>query len=264
MSQISLIPVSELFSKAFELFSSRLKTFVALMGIRFFLQLFLLVCASLAASLLLAASGIDQAQMSGILSKLQSPEAMKDLPTIPNHLILPSFLGILIFLTLFLVLECWFYAALYYAAVDTSSAALEALKVSLSHLFAFSWMLGLVFLFILLGCFALILPGILFALWYLLAPYIYFAENKRGMDALRESKRLVSGYLLPLLTRFVALTVILLGLFLILWGLPRLLGFHIPFLVQLYSFFSIPFGILFQYLLYEDLRRVKSSEEQNV
>lgn len=45
-----------------------------------------------------------------------------------------------------------------------------------------------------LGGFILfIIPGVIFSLWYTFAPFVAILEKKRGMEALRESKKMVQG-----------------------------------------------------------------------
>jgi hypothetical protein len=51
----------------------------------------------------------------------------------------------------------------------------------------------LVILIILGGTILLIIPGIIFSLWYTFAYYVIILEEKTGMNALRESKKMVYG-----------------------------------------------------------------------
>ncbi|MBI4051032.1 MAG: hypothetical protein HY400_00850 [Elusimicrobia bacterium] len=254
----NLIPVSELFSRTLSLYFGRWKTLVALMGVRLLLQLSLLTLGTLGVLLLLFANGIDASQIQELAAKLQTASTFKDLSPFPDSLILPTILGLLFLVSIGICMECWLYGALYYAAVNTESTVKSALSAGFSYFIPFGWALSLVGFFILLGTCLLILPGILFAVWYLFTPYVLFQGNQRGMAALKTSKQLASGYILPILIRSLALLVILLGLLVLAWGIPKLMGLNVPFLSQIYSLFSIPFGILYQYLLYEDLRRVKS------
>ncbi len=51
----------------------------------------------------------------------------------------------------------------------------------------------LVFLIVLGGFILLIIPGIIFAIWYAFAVYYNILENKKGLTALKSSKKLVKG-----------------------------------------------------------------------
>jgi len=52
---------------------------------------------------------------------------------------------------------------------------------------------GLVVFF---GFVLLIIPGILFAFWYSLAPYVFLVEGKRGFSAMKRSKEIITGRIL--------------------------------------------------------------------
>lgn len=68
-------------------------------------------------------------------------------------------------------------------------------REAFSKIPSYLWVSVLVFLVVLGGFFLLIIPAILFAIWFEFAPYINVLENKnnKGLQALRTSKSLVKG-----------------------------------------------------------------------
>lgn len=55
------------------------------------------------------------------------------------------------------------------------------------------WVSILSGLIVLGGLILFIIPGVIFSLWYTFAPFVAILEKKHGMEALRESKKLVQG-----------------------------------------------------------------------
>ncbi|MFA6486364.1 MAG: hypothetical protein WCT40_03290 [Candidatus Magasanikbacteria bacterium] len=62
----------------------------------------------------------------------------------------------------------------------------------------------LVILAVFTGLILLVIPGIIFTGWYFFAYYLTIIENKKGFDALRESKRMVTGRWWALAYRLIA------------------------------------------------------------
>lgn len=54
----------------------------------------------------------------------------------------------------------------------------------------------LVGLVVTLGLILFIIPGILFAFWYSLAPYVFLIEGKKGFAAMKRSKEIITGRIL--------------------------------------------------------------------
>lgn len=104
-------------------------------------------------------------------------------------------------------------------------------------------------LIVLVGFIFLVIPGIVFMVWYAFSQYIVINQDVRPIDALKQSKQLVSGYFWPVLGRLV-------GLMLFFVVLQILLGF-IPILGALAVALLAPFYVLAPYLLFESLRKIK-------
>ncbi|NTU99436.1 hypothetical protein HGA64_05555 [Candidatus Falkowbacteria bacterium] len=121
----------------------------------------------------------------------------------------------------------------------------------------------MVTLLLIMWTFLLVIPGIVFGVYYLFANYILVNEKIEGIEAIRRSKELVTGYWLQVAGKFILL--ILLNIFIaIIFGIPLMLmhqGTTSYALVQLAlgcltSLFS-PIIIIFGYLLYSELRTIK-------
>lgn len=116
---------------------------------------------------------------------------------------------------------------------------------------------------ILLWSLLLIVPGIIYSVFYSLAIYVFFFEDKRGMAALRRSKELVKGYFWPVFGRvcFLALVMWIFGVII---SIPSgmfqeqsVAWYFWDGIVQLFNFLIGPIAILFSYQIYKDLVNIK-------
>jgi len=102
---------------------------------------------------------------------------------------------------------------------------------------------------------ALIIPGIIFSVYWIFAFYILISENKGIMDSLRRSKEIVKGRWWKVFG-FLALMV------LIIFGTSFILAF-IPFIGQIFSSLVItPFAILFFKNFYIEMKNLKISKRK--
>jgi hypothetical protein len=103
--------------------------------------------------------------------------------------------------------------------VNFSQLKTEAWRDTVPYL----WVMVLVNFFVLLGLVLFIVPGILMAIWFSFASYIFILEGTRGMAAIRQSKALVKGKFWAVVWRFFVPNFIF-GLFMVvLIGVPYLL-----------------------------------------
>jgi len=101
----------------------------------------------------------------------------------------------------------------------------------------------------LFGLFLLfIVPGIIFMIFWILAPYILIHENKRIMDSLKTSKELVEGRWWRLFGYFLFLMVIIIVVS-VLTGFIPIIGDLVQYLV------ITPFSMIFFKNLYLDLKK---------
>ncbi|MDP2864282.1 MAG: hypothetical protein Q8N73_01315, partial [bacterium] len=139
----------------------------------------------------------------------------------------------------------------------------KGLKIFKSYL----WVYFLVFIITAGGFLVLIIPGILFSVWFSLAIYTLIFEEKRGMSALMRSKELVAGRWWGVFWRFLifGLSVIVIGILISLttFSLVRAsisaevvgqIGDIIGYFLQL---FITPFALIYGFLIYKNLEKIK-------
>ncbi|MFA5023811.1 MAG: hypothetical protein WC523_02535 [Patescibacteria group bacterium] len=117
----------------------------------------------------------------------------------------------------------------------------------------------LIFLWALL----LIIPGIIYSIFYSFAVYAFFFEDKRGMAAIRRSFSLVKGYWWPVFGRLLVLGIVC-WIFLMLISIPLGLSddqsvfYQIwNIFIQVVNFLVGPIALLFSYQIYQDLVKLK-------
>lgn len=111
-----------------------------------------------------------------------------------------------------------------------------------------------------LGFLLLIVPGIIFAVWFSLAAFVLVAEDLRGMKALKRSREYVKGHLAKVFWRFLFIGLLTLVIGFIPALIFNLLHFSlgedlVGFLVGL---FLTPLVMTFSFLVYSYLRTIKS------
>jgi len=97
------------------------------------------------------------------------------------------------------------------------------------------------------GFLLLIVPGIIFAVWFSFSKYVLVSEGKKGSSAMKRSKELVEGHWWDVLGRFafIALVSFVAG---------SVLGL-VPVVGQLAASLLLPsFLVVYSYLLYKDLK----------
>ncbi len=219
-----LIGIGDLFTRSWEIFRRRIATLVGVNLLGAILALIPLFAFSQAGDQLAAAfPGSPLVAASGTL--------------------LGALLGAAVF--------AWLGAAVLYAVVDEDLGVREALGMGLQRIGAFIWLFALLMFIVTGGYFLLIIPGMLFSLWFFFAPYILAGEDLRGMEALIKSREYLRGYGPAVLGRL-----LLLGL--VTSAVSMLLGL-IPIIGPLLALLLMPFTLIFYNLIYQDLRDAKGS-----
>ena len=144
-------------------------------------------------------------------------------------------IGLLIFLAvisylIILISQIWGMTALLYAIKDNQEkiGIIELYRKGWNKILSYWWISFLVVLINFIGFLLLVVPGIIFMVWFSLAPIILIAEDIKGRKALSRSKDYVRGQWGGVLWR----------LFFI-WA-TYLIIYYIPTLI--FSFLKIPFG----------------------
>ena len=127
----------------------------------------------------------------------------------------------------------------------------------------------LTMIFVLLWTLLLIIPGIIFSIFYGFAAYVFFFEGQKGMAAIRRSVQLVKGYWWPVFGRFLVIG-------LATWAVTMVFSCPMYFvsedsaffavwngLMQVVSFLIGPAVLLFTYTIYKDLVKIKDEAKKN-
>jgi len=119
-------------------------------------------------------------------------------------------------------------------------------------------------LFVLLWSLLLIIPGIIYAVFYSFAAFVFFFEDKRGRAAIRRSTELVTGYWWPVFGRLLLVAIFIWAILSIVsWPLVSLVKDSTPWhlynsFVQLMSFLVGPIVLVYSYNIYQDLIKLKA------
>ena len=224
MENQKLIPVMDLIKNSFEIYKERVWVLLGLLGITFLS--FLAVLPGM-----IIFWGVPK----NILGETGS-----------------SFIGFILFLIGIIfcaVIGIWCQIASVYAVKERASkiGIKQSLAMAWPKFWSFVWVGILVAIVVFVGFCLLVVPGIIFLVWFYIAAYVLVVEDIKGTDALKRSKQLVAGYWWPVFGRILLLC---LASMVLSW-IP-IIGFIIII------FFLAPFDQVYNYLMYEDIKRVKS------
>ncbi len=222
--QKKLLSIPDLFKKSFELYKPR------------FWAMFLLSLIECAIFLIIAAVFGGAAFAPFLFSK--------EAPAFSLWSLLVALIGLLIFI----IISLWIQLALVYTIKEqgTDINIKKLLTGVRGKMNSYYWVVFLRAIITVAGFVLLVVPGIIFSVWFIFAPYIFIFEDVKGMQALSRSRELVKGYWWPVFGRMA-----LLALIGILVSSISKIGSLLNFL------FTMPFGIMYLYAVYEDLKRVK-------
>ncbi len=169
-------------------------------------------------------------------------------------------LTILFFVIIF-ISQNWGQTALLYAIKDSQEkiGVMESYRRGWHKIFSYWWVSLLVGFITLSGFLLLIVPGIIFTIWFSLAVFILVAEDLKGMNALLKSKEYVKGKWGGVFWRFFFIV----GISSIIFLVPILIFslLNIPLGVEISQFviglFLTPLIMTYGFLVYSNLRAVK-------
>lgn len=175
----------------------------------------------------------------------------------------------LISVCLMFIAYLWSYVAMLVVIRDRAKKVtiLGAFKSSSSFIIPKFWIAILVGLIEMGGFILLIIPGVIFAVWFMFSDLILVAEGKRGLEALLKSKEYVKGYWWKLFW-----VIFFFGIFSIIIsaGLGYVLtviavNLNIPPVgEQLINIFFIPFAATYMFLIYEEMKKIKGPMKFNI
>jgi len=184
-----------------------------------------------------------------------------------------NFFSGFIFLILYLIAIAWGSLALIYAIKNREEKIgfVEAYRYSFKKILSFWWLSLLGGFITLSGFVLLIVPGIIFTVWFSLAIFILVAEDLKGMNALLKSREYVKGkwkdvfwrlFFISLLTIVIFLPSLILGFLGFFSKIPHYNGFIIYFISASITYLTyllwIPLMVTYEFLIYRHLKTIKS------
>lgn len=174
----------------------------------------------------------------------------------PGVLFSAMFLGML---TIFF--HVWAHVALLYAVMAEEShlGAWEAYRESFHKIGSVIWIGVLSTLAVVGGTLLFFIPGIIFSIALTFALYVFFGGRDTGLTALRKSGEYVKGSWWGVFGRIV-FAVFLVGLatgLLFLFNSLLVINALIPLLLLFFTFLFIPFGIIYLFEIFRELKEGK-------
>ncbi len=221
-----LLPIGDLFKKSFELYKPRIWT-----------MLWLGVISWISSIVIFAVFGI---------AGFTTFALGRNILTFNLFSLLLFLIGVL----LVVIINVWIQVAMIYAVKEehATSSMKNLLLAVRGKMASYYWIVFLRGLASVVGFILFIIPGIIFSVWFCLSQYAFVFEDKKGSGALGRSRQLIKGYWWPVLGRLLILMVIA-----VLISSISKIGFLIN------SLFTVPFGIVYLYVIYEDLKQIKGA-----
>ena len=239
---VSLQKPTELLSEAWQLYKAKWKTFLGIVVVPILLIFFMLMIFAIG----LWGSGMMDKSSSGALFF--------------ENIIFIFIFSILfyIFFILMMIIQFWSQAALIYAIKERGEIGIkEAYQKSKSKIKPFFWVSILVG-FITMGGFILFaIPGYIFAVWFAFAIFIVIAEDLKGMDAILKSREYVRGHWWQTLWRFLFIYLVMFGIIIV----ASVAFILLPILGNIVSVILTPLIMIYLFLVYQDLKRIKGDFE---
>ena len=135
----------------------------------------------------------------------------------------------------------------------------ESIKGGLNYFWKYLGLSIVLIIFLFLLFLLLIIPGIIFLIYWLFAPYVLIAENKKIMESLKRSKEIVKGRWWHVFGYFLLFSIIL-GIILFILTIPNFFlssGILKLIINQVYTLISVPLSLLFFRNFYYDLIKNK-------
>jgi hypothetical protein len=146
--------------------------------------------------------------------------------------------------------------ALIYAIQDPQKVIgiKDSYKRALAKFIPFVWTSLLVAIIVLGGFILLIIPGIIFTLWFSFYGFIFVEEDLKGTKAIFKSKEYVQGRMGDIFLRFIFIVFLLLVI-------PIIFSFVLGKLASpIISFFASPLAMIYCFLVYKKTKELKSRE----
>lgn len=175
-----------------------------------------------------------------------------------------------IFFIAYVVFSSWSHIALFLGVKNSINAegttnVTELYEMAFSKILSYWWVTFLVGIVVMFGIVLLIIPGIIFAVWYSFSPYVYIDQNIQGMAALRKSREYVKGRWGNVFCKFAYIAIVgffasIVAAFVFKFAGIIALGLNSAFS----SFVVTPVVLIFSFLLYQNLKNISSVKTVDV
>ena len=158
----------------------------------------------------------------------------------------PYLIGFIILSIISIILGLWVQSTTYTSVLEKPTDNIKSIyKKGFKNIWKYAFTSLSLAVIVILGTFLLIVPGIIFGVWFSFAVFLVLDRKMKVRQALLESKRLVKGKFFKVFGRSIVfvLTILLL----------QIAISAIPYVGYLVISFTIPLFILPFYLLYRDL-----------
>ncbi len=166
-----------------------------------------------------------------------------------------------IFFILAFIIQAWCQTALIYAIRDSQEniGVKEAYRRGWHKIFSYWWVSFLAGFIIFGGFFLLIIPGVVFLIWFSLVGFILISENLKGMDVLLKSREYIKNKWWRVFWRFLFIGGVSVIIYLTLIFVFSIL--KIPFSEEIIRFISgiflTPLITTYSFILYKDLKAIR-------
>ncbi len=133
----------------------------------------------------------------------------------------------------------------------------EAYNKNVSLFWSYLWLSIVIGLIVLAGLILVIIPGIIWGIYFSLFSYILICEKIKGWAAAKKSKQLVKKYWWPVFGRVVLLSLIFIVLSLILSPISYFSELLYSLIIIIISLLYSPFATVYSYNIYQNLKQIK-------
>lgn len=276
---------TDLLKEAWKIYKARFKTFIGISLIPIFVIVILVIILVIFAVLAGSAGGF-----SNIISP--SAHAIVNSPSAPNpefvptqtmaisniiNFILGFGISLFVFFIPLIIMQIWGQAAMLFAVKDSEEniGIKEAYRRGWHKIGSVFWVGLLSGIIVFGGYLLLVIPGIIFGVWFTFAVMIAVAENLGGMNAILKSKFYVSGYWWEVLWRLIFISLIIGGISFV-FSLPAwvinfiagftksdplsLIGSVLNILSGIVGIFLAPLTVIYTFLIYKNLKAIKGEK----
>lgn len=167
-------------------------------------------------------------------------------------------LGILIVCMIYLMVWLQAALALFIMNRQKGMAYMEAMSLGKQKMGSYFWVSLLSGILTLLWTLLLIIPGIIYGVYYTFAEYVMLDKGLKGMDAVRMSTSYVKDLWWQVVFSFLGLGLVYFFIYIIEWVIGAAVGEELSGIVNMIvSIAFVPYSLIYSVLVYEKLKSLK-------